>query len=168
MTDDQVISGLVRYLAALTGLRVIRTHESGKAPALPYLAVNFTGSAVVRQHEAATEYTNTHIPNSAGKDTIKAVPVTEMEWRFSVHSYGSEPSAPLRRVVAAQRVNHPLEATLPGLVIHDHSTVRSVPDWINNAWEPRAQIDLFVRGITRDDFTIDVIDQASFDTQPMA
>jgi len=163
MTDDQVHSALVRWVKTVTGVTTIMSHQGGKDPSLPYVMINRTGSIEVRQHEQSTEYADTGIPNGQGKTKIKASPVIEVEWRFSVHAYGSVPTDILRPIVSASKLSQVMEPMLPSLVIHEISQIRNVPDWINNAWEPRAQMDLMVRGLTRDGFIVDTIDERSFD-----
>ena len=159
MTDDQVVTALVAWLAAHTGVAVIRTHESGVAPALPYVAINLTGTAEVREHAAEIEYADV-------ATNVVARPVIETEWRFSVHAYGESPTDLLRPIRSAVQLAQRLEPMMPTLVIHEVSQVRDVPDWINNAWRPRAQIDIFVRGLTRDGFVNDVIEQTSVTAEP--
>lgn len=160
MTDDQVITALVRWLAALTGTGAIRMHESGPVPELPYIAVNLTGTAEVREHAADIEFADV-------STDVVARPVVETEWRFSVHAYGGEsPTDILRPIRSAVQLAQRLEPLMPTLVIHEVSQIRDVPDWINNAWEPRAQMDVFVRGLTRDGFVIDVIEQTSVTAEP--
>lgn len=160
MTDDQVVTALVEWLAALTGVTVIRAHESGDAPPAPYVAVNLTGTVEVREHAAEIEYAD------VAADVV-ARPVIETEWRFSVHAYGGEsPTDILRPIRSAVQLAQRLEPMMPTLVIHEVSQIRDVPDWINNAWRPRAQIDIFVRGLTRDGFTIDVIEETSVTAEP--
>lgn len=163
MTEDEVISAVVRFVARVSGIVAIRANEGGNAPALPYAMVNFTGLAEVREHAATIEFTDTGLPNSEGEHIISAAPVMEIEWRFSVHAYGADPASKLRPIKSALKISQVLEPALPLLVIFDSSQIRSVPDWIDNRWEPRAQMDLFVRGIIRDDFDVDVIDHAAFD-----
>lgn len=163
MTDDEIHSALVRWLAALLGVTVIKDHQGGTRPPQPYVVANFTGSAEVRQHPQIVEYTDTGVPNSEGENEISAAPVLEVEWRFSVHAYGAQPTGWLRPVRSAVQLAQRQEPLLPGLVIHEISQIRSVPDWVNNAWEPRAQMDVVVRGLTRDGLVIDVIDQTSFE-----
>jgi hypothetical protein len=163
MTDDEVWSAVVRWIALVTSRVTIRSNEGSKAPALPYVMVNFTGMFQVRDHEQLIAYTETGETTPQDKPEISAAPVIEAEWRFSVHSYGSEPTAVLRRVVSASKVVQILEPMFPALVIHDVSQVRNVPDWVDNKWEPRAQLDLIVRGLTRDGFIVDTIDETSFD-----
>lgn len=165
MTNDQVHTALNQWIRSKTGnTTVIKAHQGGTAPTGNYIMTNFTGSAEVRRHNITVEFTDTGVPNSEGENIITAAPVIEMEWRFSVHAYGTSPTDRLRPIVSAMKMLQPMEPLVPGLHVHEISQIRNVPDWINNAWQPRAQMDLFVRGITRDSVgTVDVIDEYSFD-----
>lgn len=165
MTNDQVHTALNQWIRSKTGNgTIIKSHQGGTAPALPYIMTNFTGSAEVRRHNITVEFTDTGVPNSEGENIITAAPVIEMEWRFSVHAYGTSPTDRLRPIVSAMKMLQPMEPLVPGLHVHEISQIRNVPDWINNAWQPRAQMDLFVRGIIRDSVgTVDVIDEYSLD-----
>ncbi len=168
MTNDQVHTALNQWIRTKTGnTTVIKANQGGTAPALPYIMTNFTGSAEVRQHHADVEFTETNVENSEGELIVTAAPVIEMEWRFSVHAYGTSPTDRLRPIVSAMKMLQPQEPLIPGLHVHEISQIRNVPDWISNAWQPRAQMDLFVRGIIRDSVgTVDVIDEYSFDIAP--
>jgi hypothetical protein len=165
ITNDQVHSAVVQWVKAKTGnTTTIKAHQGGPAPALPYIMINFTGSAEVRRHEITVEFTDTGTPNSEGENIITAAPVIEYEWRFSVHAYGPSPTDRLRPIVSAMKVPQAMEPLMPGLHVHEISQIRNVPDWINNAWQPRAQMDVFVRGVIRDSIgTVDVIDEYSLD-----
>lgn len=158
MTDDDVHSSLVRWLHGLTGVTVIKSHQSGPAPDVAYIAVNMTATRQLRVHAQNVEYE---------EDTaeVTAAPVLEVEWQFSCHAYGEEPLAILRPVRSAIQLAQMHEPLLPDLVIHECSQIRNVPDWLNERWEPRAQMDIFVRGLTRDGFDIDVIEQAPFNLE---
>lgn len=155
MTNDKVHGDLVRWIASVTGLKAIRAHQSGKAPALPYIMVNFLGQAEVREHPQAIEYTGND------DDPVTAVLVIEVEWRFSVHAYGESPTDLLRPIVSAVKLPQAMESLLPSSVIHEISQIRNVPEYINSVWQPRAQMDVFVRGLIRDGHVIDVIEQVS-------
>ena len=160
MTDDEVHSALVRWLAALTALRVIKAHESGPAPAGAYIAVNMTTTRQVRQFAQDLDLSE----DTAGD--VAASPVIEVEWQFSCHAYGPHPTGVFRPVRAAVQIGQAQEPLLPNLVVHECSHVRNVPDWLNERWEPRAQMDIFVRGLTRDGgFAVDVIEEGSFDIE---
>lgn len=170
MTNDEVHSAVVRWIKAKTGVTTIKAHQSGPAPALPYVMVNDTGTAEVRRWHQSIEYTETIIPPDEDEEDgeeekiVTAAPVIEMEWRFSVHSFGSSPTDRLRPIVSAVKVPQAMEPLMPGLHVHEVSAIRDVPDWIENAWQPRAQMDIIVRGIIRDSVgAVDVIDEYSFD-----
>ena len=154
MTNDQVFSEIVRWLATVTGQKVVRAYQSVKAPALPYIMVNFTGELELREHPQEIEY--------VGDDEVTATPVIETEWRFSVHAYGASPTDLLRPIVSAHKLAQVTEPLMPGLIVYDLSQIRHVPDFINNAWEPRAQMDIFIRGLVKDGHVIDVIEETTF------
>lgn len=154
MTNDEVHSAVVRWIAAVTGKTTIHAYQGIKAPALPYIVVNLTGVSEVREHPQETEYD--------GDEEVIATPVIEAEWRFSAQSFGPSPTDILRPVVSAQKLAQIAEPLMPGLIIHELSEIRHVPDFINNAWEPRAQMDIFVRGLVKDGHVIDVIEETTF------
>ena len=171
MTNDQVHTALNQWIRSKTGNgTIIKAHQGGTAPTGNYIMTNFTGSAEVRRNNITVEFTDTGVENSEGENVITAAPVIEYEWRFSVHAYGTSPTDRLRPIVSAMKMLQPMEALgVQGLHVHEISQIRNVPDWINNTWQPRAQMDLFVRGIIRDSVgTVDVIDEYSFDIAPMA
>jgi hypothetical protein len=163
MTDDQVHSSLVRWIAAKTSKTVIKAHQGGKEPALPHIMVNFTGSVTLHEHPEDIEYSEGADPPGPDLPPITAMPVLEKEWRFSVHAYGANPTDVLRPIVSAWKLAQVQEPLMPSLVIHDVSQIRNVPEWINNAWQPRAQMDVILHGLTKDGFVIDVIEETSFE-----
>lgn len=156
MTNDEVWSAVVRWVRTVSGFTTIKSHQSGPEPAGRYVMVNFTGAFEVREHEQDVEYEDV-------VDEVTAKPVIEIEWRFSVHGYGATPTDTLRPLISASKLSQVMEPMFPSLTVHDVSQIRNVPDWINNTWQPRAQMDLNVRGIIRDGHVIDVIEEASFD-----
>ncbi|MEJ8308601.1 phage neck terminator protein [Agrobacterium larrymoorei] len=149
MTDDEVHGSVVRWVRAKTKQKTIKAYQSGKMPEGRYCMVNLTGALNVREQPIDTEYVE-----DAGN--VSAAAVLEREWRFSVHAYGEAPTDTLRPILAAMHVSQALEPQYPTLLMHEASQIRHVPDWINNAWQPRAQMDLIVRGIVRD--TVGVVD----------
>lgn len=163
MTEDEVHSAMVRWMTTITGRKIIKAHESGKAPPLPYIMVNFTGLFQVHEHPQDVEYTVGIDPPGPNLAPITAAPVLEVEWRFSVHAYGPAPTSLLRPIVSASKLAQVMEPLMPGLVIHEISQIRNVPDWVNEGWQPRAQMDVFVRGLTKDGFVIDVIEETTFE-----
>lgn len=154
MRDSEVHSAVVRWLASITDVTVIKTHESGPVPAEPYLAVNLLTTAEVRENPQFDAFTDEG-------DEVTAAPQIETEWRFSLHAYGSAPSDILRPIRAAAHLAQKNEPLMPGIMVHETSMIRNVPDWINNAWRSRAQMDFAVRGIVTDGFVVDVIETYS-------
>lgn len=161
MTDNEVHEVLVAWVAGLTGVTVIKAHQSGPSPALPYIMINHTGTVDVRDHAAYVDYTDTGVPNDQGENEIRADVEIETEWRFSVHAYGGNPPDILRPLKSAAKLAQINEPLLPGLHIHEAGIINNVPDWINDAWEPRAQMPIYVRGVTTEGFVVDTIDDAS-------
>lgn len=161
MTDEDVWSAAVRFVKSSTGLTTIKAYQEGERPEVPYIMVNMTGTTEVREHAASTEYTDTGVPNSEGENEISAAPVIETEWQFSVHAFGDYPTGLLRPLRSAAQLSQKWEPYFPALTIFDVSEIRHVPEMIESRWEPRAQMDLFIRGFVRDGFVIDTIDEAS-------
>ena len=159
MTDDEIHSAIVRWLAGIIGKQVIKDHQSGPRPALPCVMVNLLGTSEVREHAQTIEYQD-GVVSGSDPAPVTATPVIETEWHFSVHAYGDKPTGILRPVRSAIQLAQKIEPLMPSLVVFDVSRVRNVPEWINERWEPRAKMDLFVRGLTRDGFVIDVIEEA--------
>lgn len=161
MTDDDIHTALVRWLANLTGLVVIKSYEGGPEPARPYIEVNFTTRREVREHEQRIDFDE---DDTAGE--VVARPVIECEWSFSLHAFGTaQPTDLLRPVVSAIKLAQVQEPILPGLVIHEISQIRHIPDYVGEQWRKRAQMDMFLRGVTRDGFVIDVIETTEFDIE---
>lgn len=163
MTDLEVWSAVIRWFNARTALTTIKSHESGATPAGSYIMVNLLGVFEVREHAQDIEYSEGADPVGPDLPPITAKPVIEAEWRFSVHAYGGSPTDILRPIVSARKLAQIHEPLMPGLIIHSISRIRNVPDWINNQWQPRAQMDFNVRGLTKDGHIIDVIEETSFD-----
>lgn len=181
MTNDEVWSAVVRWVKATTGVLTIKSHEGADDPNPPYAMVNFTGAFEVRRHEQNVEYEYADTGDMDTGDEFPAVtarPIIEMEWRFSVHGYSlskidpvtkkartprpADPTDILRPIVSAHKLTQAMEPMFPNLTVHEISQIRNVPDWINNAWQPRAQMDVIVRGIIRDSAgTVDIIEQTS-------
>jgi len=160
VTNGQIHSGLVRWLSATLALpvgHVIKADQSGKRPAEPYVMVRMTGTEEVRQHPREILY-----GADQGNAGVIAAPLLEIEWRFSLHAYGAEPSDVLRPISSARHLAQRNEPMMPGVVIFETSQIRIVPDYVNEQWEPRAQMDMMLRGLTSDGFLINTVEQYSF------
>ncbi|WP_395175047.1 LIC_12616 family protein [Roseibium alexandrii] len=161
MTDTDVWEAFIRWLADQTGLKVIKAHQSGDRPSTPYLMVNFTAFRELREMPQNIEYRDTETLNSEGNPEVEATPVIEGEWDFSVHAYGDAPTDSLRKVKGLVHLSQRLEPLLPALTVHETGPINSVPDWVKKAWEPRAQMNVAVRGLIRDGAVVDVIEEYS-------
>ncbi|PHP66547.1 hypothetical protein CSC94_12725 [Zhengella mangrovi] len=120
--------------------------------------VDLTDVAPLRNHETAIDYRGTGTPNDEGENEIGASPVLPTEWRFIVSAYGDQPTDLLRPVRSAHILGQKTE-TLRPVVIAEIGRVQDVPEWIENEWEQRAVCSIFVHGLIRDEFVIDVIDE---------
>lgn len=166
-TEKEVQDKLRAWIIASIGGTVIFDHESGSRPALPYIMVNKIGSRPVRDNEQVMDYSSAYDPDeepdTAGDyPPVTATPYIEREWRFSVHSFAAEKydaATALRRLESAARIGQRLEplSLVTGLTINRFGPINEIPEFVNNRWEPRANCDIFVRGITQDGFAIDVI-----------
>lgn len=159
MNDDIAHSALTRWLSSTTGKLFIQAYQSVERPALPYGEVRFLGSAAVRQNVQDFDWTDVD-----GQASV--APIIEVEWRFSVHFYtedGERPSDVLQIVRSAAEVDQIREPLIPQLTLHQLSQVRNIPEWIDESWEPRAQMDIMLRGLTRNKFDVDVIEEYTFD-----
>jgi hypothetical protein len=156
-TDAQITGALVRWLTTRTALKVIQGEQGGDKVTLPYVMVRFTGSFEIREHAQDIEYAE-DVPSAR----VMARPVMDTEWRFSVHEFGSsQPSDILRPIRAAAQLAQINEPLMPGVIIHELSEIRNVPELVGQAWEPRAQMDLFVHGLTKDGHLVDTIEEYS-------
>jgi len=158
MTDDQVQDAVNIWLERITQTNVIRGWQGGTRPSAPYIMSNMTGTAEVRVHEQETIYER----NEEGPGTL-ATPVIETEWRFSLHAYGSSPTDILRPIRTAVKLNQIEENLRPGLLVFDISQIRHIPEFQNERWEDRAQMDMNVRGLVKDGMIIDTIEHFSFE-----
>lgn len=162
MTDQDIHSEVVKWLSGLTSVKVIKAYQSRGVP-LPYIMVNLTTVREVRAHEQEVEYQGGAVP-----DPIEAAPVIETEWMFSVNAYAVNPTDVLRPLRSAAKLSQMNEPLMPAYTVHTLSQIRHVPEWINEAWEPRSQMDLFLRGLVRDQFAVDVVEQYSFDFEKLS
>lgn len=162
MTDDEIIGKVVEWLATVTGRVVIQAYQSGPRPSMPYIMVNLTGTAKVRDQVQDIDYVDLDTENSEGLLEVKASPVIETEWQFSIHGFGATGAIStdlLRPIHSAIELTQIMEPLWPTLVVHRTSQTRNVPEYVNEVWEPRAQLDMMLRGLTRDGFVIDPIEQ---------
>lgn len=162
-TESAIHSAVLSWVASVSGLVAIKADQGGERPAKPYVMVRHTATRDVREHKQRTDWSE-----DTGDDVVTASPVIETEWQFSLHAYGDEPMDVLRTIRSATHLAQMQEPLLPSYAIYGTSSISYVPDFINEAWEPRAQMNLFLRGLTRDGFDVDVIEEASVSVERTA
>lgn len=167
MNDANLWAAVVQRIAAITGLTVIQTEQGGPRPSLPYITVSFLGSRSLREHPRDIDW-NPERADDPGPDTagnyvdVTATPLIDTEWHFSISAYDATVCTGfLLPIRSAYELSQILEPLFPLLSVNDMSRVRRIPEMVNAKWEERAQCDIFVHGVTRNGFVVDVIDVAS-------
>ena len=151
-TDDQIWDDFNTWIGTITGLLSIRIWQGGPQPERPYLVTNLTGSRQVRDWEMDVE------GEEDPSGHILMTPIIETEWNFSVNCYGETPMNVLRPIIAASRLTQVEEPYFPAIIIHRCSDIRNLSEWHDHDWEPRAQMDMDLRGLTADGHLIDTIE----------
>jgi hypothetical protein len=154
MTDEEVITAVVNWLTLRSGIMFIVADQSGDQPAFPYGVARLNSTDQVREQPQDFEYEDVG-------DDVMTRPRLELQWFFSLHVYGDGCFDVLRRVRAAYHVSQICEPVEPALTIYDISQIRNLTEYIGEKVEPRAQMDLIVRGVANDGFLIDVIEEAT-------
>ena len=159
MTDDQVQEALIRWLANLTGLTTIKAHQGIDRPDGPYLMVEKGTVEELSEHVAEMRYEELDSLNSEGLNEVKATPIIELEWLMLVFSFGEGQSGALRKVKQAAHLREIQEPLMPVLNIHETGVINSIPEFVDQRWEPRSQLNVMLRGVSSDGFVIDTIEQ---------
>lgn len=111
-----------------------------------------TGVTEVRTHPQDVQF-------ERQDEQSQASVIIETEWQFSLHVYGEDPTTVLRKLRASFHMLQANAPLIPDLIVHDFSQVRNVPDYVNEDWEPRAQMDVYLRGLTRDGVLVNTIEE---------
>lgn len=166
MTFDEVQDALVLWISALTGLTVIAARQGIDRPALPYLMVEKQSMDELTERPSDVEYLELASLNSEGFNEIQATPVIDVEWTFFVYSYGASGDIQLQRIKSAVHLSQIQEPLLPGLNIHETGVVNNIPEFLDQAWEPRFQMNVMLRGLSDSGHVIDTIESHEpFDIQ---
>lgn len=166
MTFDEVQDQLVQWLVSTTGFTTIAARQGIARPELPYLMVEKQTSEELTQRPNDVEYVTLTSQNSEGFDEVQATPKIEIEWTFFVYSYGESGDIPLQRVKMAAHLSQIQEPLSPVLNIHETGVLNNIPEFVDQQWEPRFQINIMIRGVSSDDFVIDTIESHTpFDIQ---
>ena len=158
MTDDEVQSSVVRWIASVTGVTVIKAFQGIDRPPLPYVMVEFGTVEELSDNPEQFRYEELSTTNSEGEREVSVTPLLELEWLFLVYSFGEGQSSALRRIKQGVHIAQVQEPLTP-LTIHDTGVINSVPEFIDQHWEPRSQLNVMVRGVTTGGFVIDTIEE---------
>lgn len=162
MTDDQVHELVIGWLHDLLGILVIQDRQQVDRPPLPYGMLDLVTTAHVDDHVDDIGYRELDEENSEGLPQIEATPREVVEWTFLFMIYGEQGPVYMRRLKAATRLEQALEPLYPQLTLTEVSVMNSIPELIGEKWEPRAQVNISVRGYSSDGIIIDTIDSHSF------
>lgn len=162
MTNNQVHEALIRWLSGLLAVTVIKDRQAANRPPVPYAMVDLTTWTEVGEHPRSELYLETDNENSEGQLEVLVTPDTEVEWLFSLMVYGPGCEDKLRRLMSAVHLPQVQEPLMPLLHIQELGVANSVPELINEVWEPRAQLNIVVRGRSTEGFVVDTIDEHEF------
>lgn len=160
MTDDQVQEALIEWLATITGVTVIKAHQGIDRPATPYLMVEKGIVEELSEHPEQILHTAIAGLNSEGLQQDMATPILELEWLMLVYSFGEGQSAALRKVKQAVHLKQ-IQEPLGVLNIHETGVINSIPEFVDQTWESRSQMNVMVRGVSTGGFIIDTIEEHS-------
>lgn len=161
MTNVEVTEAVITWLRGVLGMTVIKDRQSGTRPALPYAVLDLANFRDLHEHvtDFAWETLATPVP---GTDPVKmqrkVTPLVEVEWVFLLMVYGPGGDQALRRLNAAYHLAQVQEPLMPSLVVHEVGLVNTIPEFVSQRWEDRAQCNLIVRGVSSDGFVVDVIE----------
>lgn len=158
MTADKVTEELVEWLAGITGIKVIQDRQGVRRPSLPYIVVDLVTARDLDQHSTDETFKELVSENSEGQKEIKATPEMEIEWVFIVQAYGPSCFPHLRKVSAAAQLSQKTETLMPDIVLHEVGTINSIPDFVGQHWEQRAQANIVLRSTNSDGFVVDTVD----------
>jgi hypothetical protein len=167
MTETEVHEAVIRWLNSILDLTVIKDRQGIDRPATPYVMVDLVNFTELTQRPSDFDSQELDSLNSEGLNEVKLIPVIELEFVFLVFCYGDNSMRTLRKVQTARHLAQMNEPLMPALVIHEVGTINSVPEFVDERWEPRAQCNVVVRGISSDGFVVDTIEEhMPFDVQP--
>ena len=153
MTNQEVHETLIMWLIQLwDNLTVIKSHQSAKRPELPYCMVDLVNFSELEERPSSIKYEEKN-------GNVEETPQIEIEWNFLIFCYGENCEELMRRLLSSFHSAQNQEPFFPQLSIHEIGTVNSIPELIGERWEPRAQVNLALRGISSDGFVIDTIEE---------
>jgi hypothetical protein len=167
MTELEQFTTLRTWILAITDLpEIIRAHPDAPRPSGVYGVLNLVNANRINWPD---DYDYAQLDGSTVVDTgddypTEQIPVEQWEYQWSFHLYGPGGADQAARLISAARSDAALLRLHP-LTLHRTSMVRRVPELIENVWEERAQIDLFVHARVRHGFKSDRVDTARVSAQ---
>lgn len=154
MTNNEVHEQLIEWLGDLLGVTVIKDRQQADRPAVPYGMVDLANWRNLHEHVDDIRF--------SGDEVVTATPDLEIEWVFLFFVYGAQGENLVRRLQSAVHLTQLQEPLRPLLNIHEVSAANSIPELVGEKWEPRAQVNIVVRGKSSDGFIVDVIEEHGF------
>lgn len=157
MTNNEVHERLIEWLGDLLGVTVIKDRQQAQRPAMPYGMVDLANWREMREHPRDELY-------AEADGVVTAQAEIEMEWVFLFMTYGSQAEDLMRKLQSAVHLKQAQWGLLQdGLIIHELSGVNSIPELVGEYWEPRAQLNIVVHGMSSGDgVVIDTIEEHAF------
>ncbi len=166
MTFDEVQDELVQWLNLVTGVQVIAARQGIDRPATPYMVVEKQSFAELFERPSDLKWKELTSTNTAGLLELEATPVSDVEWTFFVYAYGDGSDVHLQKVKSAFHLSQMTEPMIPTLTIHETGVMNSIPEFIDETWEPRFQMNIMVRGLSESGHVVDTIETVTpFDIQ---
>ena len=152
MTHDDLISAVVVWLAAQTGLPVIRAYEEIEIPGGQYATVDLQQINPMNDNPISEVLTEVD-------DITYAAHAREYEYVFAVNIWRKPiPSQHLARI--KEIIDRSDKVDLGDLhFIHSMGGVVNLNEDTKQGWLPRAYATLSIRGITETAIEADIIDQ---------
>lgn len=142
---------------------IIKSHEGGSRPKLPYLVVEKGPVAELFTNSRHINYKELETLNSANQNEVLASPIVPTQFTMLVSGYGVGAENQLNRIKQAAYLPQVQEPMYPVLKIHETGVLNYVPEKVENEWEDRYQMNVELRGVVSDGFVIDTIDSQEFD-----
>lgn len=166
MTFDEVQDIFIPWIANLTGVTVIAARQGIDRPAAPYIMVDKLTMTELTERPSDVAYRELGSQNSEGNNEIEATPLIDVEWAFSVFSYGAGSDVYLQRIQRLMHLSQIQEPMIPALNIHETGVLNNIPEFVDQAWEPRFQMNVMLHGVSNVGVVIDTIEtHEPFDIQ---
>ena len=164
MTNDDVHGHLNEWLYGLLKVPVIKDRQQLPRPARPYAMTDLANWGDLDENVTDLLYEETDTLNSAGELEVKASTLIEREFTFLFFVYGDKGDALTNQLYSAAHILQSQDALRSlGLVLHEVSRSNSVPELIDEVWEPRSQCNITLRAnVQSEGMVVDTIDKPEF------